>query len=139
MSGCRNSSSDYFFTPGSSSDSSLGDGSDQGSGDSSKKTSPCETKSSGQISDPLTYYTYQIDQSTDIKLIEIPAGYFWMWSKESEGEDNERPRHCVRITKAFYLSETEVTKKQWGAVMGDTVHSGYNAPACTLGTPCTWE
>ena len=101
----------------------------------SKKTSPCDTEGSGQISGET--YTYQIDSTTDIKLIKIPAGYFWMGSKEGEGEANERPRHCVHITHDFYLGETEVTQKQWHAVTGDTAYQP-NMPAGS-GVPCTWN
>ena len=141
ISGCRDSASNYLLTLDSSSDSSSGDGSDPGagdgsnpgtgdgsnpgtgdgsnpgSGDGSKKTSPCDTEGSGQISDPLIYHTYQIDSTTDIKLIKIPAGYFWMGSKEGEGKSDERPRHCVHITHDFYLGETEVTTDQWKAIV----------------------
>ena len=136
ISGCRDSASNYLLTLDSSSDSSSGDGSDPGagdgtnpgtgdgsnpgSGDGSKKTSPCDTEGSGQISDPLIYHTYQIDSTTDIKLIKIPAGYFWMGSKEGEGKSDERPRHCVHITHDFYLGETEVTTDQWKAIPSDT-------------------
>jgi formylglycine-generating enzyme required for sulfatase activity len=79
-----------------------------------------------------------MDQINVLKLIKIPAGFFWMGSKEGEGEANERPRHCVQITKDFYLGETEVTQKQWGAVTGDKVYSP-NAPTCFFGIACTWE
>ena len=146
ISGCRDSASNYLLTLDSSSDSSSGDGSDPGagdgsnpgtgdgsnpgtgdgsnpgSGDGSKKTSPCDTEGSGQISDPLIYHTYQIDSTNDntlIRLVKIPAGYFWMGSKEGEGRSDERPRHCVHITHDFYLGETEVTTDQWKAIASD--------------------
>lgn len=46
----------------------------------------------------------------------IPAGEFRMGSNSTI--DDEKPVHTVRLTKPFYLGETEVTQPQWEAVMG---------------------
>ncbi len=48
----------------------------------------------------------------------IPAGSFWMGSKNGVGYDDERPQHQVKISKAFWLGQTPVTQEQWQAIMG---------------------
>jgi len=47
----------------------------------------------------------------------IPAGEFLMGS--TEGIDEERPVHQVRISQPFYLGKYAVTQAQWEAVMGN--------------------
>jgi formylglycine-generating enzyme required for sulfatase activity len=52
----------------------------------------------------------------------IPAGQFPMGCSEGvkpvECGPEEKPRHAVQITKGFEIGKTEVTQKQWQAVMG---------------------
>ena len=49
-----------------------------------------------------------------------PPGTFMMGSPESEeGRDSDEKLHQVTLTKGFWIMETEVTQKQWIAVMGD--------------------
>jgi formylglycine-generating enzyme required for sulfatase activity len=52
----------------------------------------------------------------------IPAGQFPMGCSEGvkpvECSAEEKPRHTVQITKAFEMGKTEVTEKEWQAVMG---------------------
>ena len=48
-------------------------------------------------------------------FVRIPAGEFSMGS--SAGNDDERPVHRVRISRAFELSKYEITQAQWDAVM----------------------
>ncbi len=59
------------------------------------------------------------DRKTGIVMLLCPPGEFMMGSPASEAErmDNEA-QHSVTITKAFYLSETEVTQEVWQKVMG---------------------
>ena len=48
-----------------------------------------------------------------------PAGTFMMGSSEDEkGRDDDEKQHQVTLTKGFWMMETEVTQKQWKAVMG---------------------
>lgn len=37
---------------------------------------------------------------------------------ESEGYDDERPQHPVRLMEGFWLGQTEVTQVQWETLMG---------------------
>jgi formylglycine-generating enzyme required for sulfatase activity len=64
-----------------------------------------------------------------MRLVLIPAGEFLMGA-ESVYED-ESPVHRVRITRPFYMSVTEVTQKQFVAVMGSiwAIFKGDENPA----------
>jgi formylglycine-generating enzyme required for sulfatase activity len=55
-----------------------------------------------------------------IRLKLIPAGEFWMGSRDRDDEafDDEKPRHKVEISGAFYLGVTPVTQAQYKALMG---------------------
>ncbi|WP_406695169.1 SUMF1/EgtB/PvdO family nonheme iron enzyme [Singulisphaera sp. Ch08] len=62
-------------------------------------------------------------RSTGIKLKLIPAGTFQMGSSKEEdkdADDDELPRHEVRISRAFYLAATEVTQGQYRAITGES-------------------
>lgn len=54
------------------------------------------------------------------EMVVIPAGSFFMGSPLDEAErgNDESPVHRVKITSPFALTKTEVTQKQWRAVMG---------------------
>jgi formylglycine-generating enzyme required for sulfatase activity len=55
------------------------------------------------------------DNKTKIIMLLVPAGTFKMGMSRNdpEAESFERPSHEVKLTKPFYLSETEVTQEQW--------------------------
>ena len=55
----------------------------------------------------------------------IPAGQSYMGS-DTETQD-QRPRHMVKISKAFQIGRTEVSEKQWNAVMTGKA-TGSNLP-----------
>ena len=49
-----------------------------------------------------------------------PPGTFIMGSPKSEdGRDDNEKQHRVTLTNGFWMLETQVTKKQWKAVMGN--------------------
>jgi formylglycine-generating enzyme required for sulfatase activity len=52
-----------------------------------------------------------------IKMISVNGGCFQMGDFAGIGDDDERPVHEVCVSD-YYLSETEVTQKLWGVVMG---------------------
>jgi len=59
------------------------------------------------------------DRKTGIVMLLCPPGEFMMGSPASEAERSDvEAQHPVTITKAFYLSETEVTQEVWQKVMG---------------------
>jgi len=68
----------------------------------------------------------------------IPAGQFPMGCSEGvkpvECGPEEKPRHTVQITKPFEIGKTEVTQKQWQAVMGEnpSQHKGDDLPLETV-------
>lgn len=57
-----------------------------------------------------------------MEFVMVSAGDFQMGcsegAKPNECSKDEKPRHRVQITKAFEIGKTEVTGKQWQAVMG---------------------
>lgn len=54
-----------------------------------------------------------------IKMQIIPAGEYLLGSPELEFQrDPDEVLHRVKISKAYYISETEITQAQWLAVMG---------------------
>ena len=64
-----------------------------------------------------------VTNSIGMKLVHIPAGSFVMGSppNEKNRESDEDPQHQVKISKAFWMGQTEVTQAQWWVVMGTTV------------------
>jgi formylglycine-generating enzyme required for sulfatase activity len=59
--------------------------------------------------------------SIGMKFVLVPAGTFMMGADIDieEADDNELPRHQVKISKPFYLGVYEVTQGQWEALMGN--------------------
>jgi len=54
-----------------------------------------------------------------MEFVLIPPGKFKMGSpKSGKGRDKDERQHKVTISKPFYLQATEVTQRQWKAVMG---------------------
>jgi formylglycine-generating enzyme required for sulfatase activity len=58
-------------------------------------------------------------KGVSFKMVRIPAGEFMMGSPPNEpGRDNGETHHRVRISRDFWLGQTEVTQGLWKAVMG---------------------
>lgn len=70
--------------------------------------------------------------SIGMKFVLIPSGDFLMGCThgDSQCDDDETPRHKVKITKAFYMTQYEVTQKQWKKIMGNnpSYFKGDNLP-----------
>ena len=74
--------------------------------------------SNGQVAAP-SGRTYTIP-SINYKMVYIPPGTFMMGSPSNEPErDSDERQHEVTLTNGFYLGATEVTQRQWKAVMGN--------------------
>jgi formylglycine-generating enzyme required for sulfatase activity len=58
----------------------------------------------------------EFTNSVGMKFVWIEPGSFQMGSQT--GNADERPVHEVTLTKGFYFQVTEVTQRQWEAVMG---------------------
>jgi formylglycine-generating enzyme required for sulfatase activity len=73
-----------------------------------------------------------------MQFVAVPAGQFPMGCSEGvkpvECSAEEKPRHTVQITKAFEIGKTEVTEKQWQAVIGSnpSQHKGDDLPVETV-------
>ena len=83
-----------------------------------------------------------ITNSIGTKMVLIKHGNFLMGSPKTEFGDSgkhledESPEHEVKISRDFYMGQTEVTQGQWKAIMGtepwkgkDYVKEGDNYPA----------
>src|ERR1700722_2641405 len=68
-----------------------------------------------------------------MQFASVPAGQFPMGCSEGakpvECSADERPRHTVQITKGFEIGKTEVTQKEWQAVMGSEAASRFKGDA----------
>jgi formylglycine-generating enzyme required for sulfatase activity len=71
----------------------------------------------------LEYLTIELGaKKVQMKLVKIPAGEFMMGADkdvDADAYDGEKPRHKVKITKAFWLGVLEVTQAQYEAIMGE--------------------
>jgi formylglycine-generating enzyme required for sulfatase activity len=63
------------------------------------------------------YFREDLGDEVFLDMVEIPGGKFQMGSKGENARTREQPQHEVNIT-GFFMSRTEVTQKQWRAVMG---------------------
>lgn len=64
----------------------------------------------------------KVGSPVEFNLLLVKAGMFEMGATgEQEGaDDDEKPVHWVRISKDFYMGETEVTQALWEFVMGSS-------------------
>lgn len=68
--------------------------------------------------------------SLGMEFIRIPAGSFVMGSPENEPQRHSgEVQHAVTITRPFFLQTTEVTLKQWRALMGKRLFGRRKGPA----------
>jgi formylglycine-generating enzyme len=64
----------------------------------------------------------RVDNGLNLKLRWCPPGQFVMGSPPSEpGRDAYEKQHPVRLTKGFWMGETEVTQQQWTDVTGKSL------------------
>ncbi|GAB1258834.1 formylglycine-generating enzyme family protein [Aurantivibrio plasticivorans] len=69
----------------------------------------------------------------DMEFVEIPAGSFLMGSLPNQaGHEPDEVQHLVTITKPFFLQTTEVTRRQWLALIDGSPSS---FPECGLDCP----
>jgi formylglycine-generating enzyme required for sulfatase activity len=64
--------------------------------------------------------TINLPGNVPLVLVQIPAGSFQMgrYAGERSSYPDEDPQHTVNIAYNFYMGKTELTQKQWLAVMG---------------------
>ncbi len=76
--------------------------------------------------------------SVGMRMVLVPAGTFVMGSPAGEPmRQDEEVQRRVRLTKPFRVSATEVTQRQWLAVMGSSrsAHQGPDLPATSMSWP----
>ena len=85
---------------------------------------------SSQNASSVTYTKNELG----MEFVVVSPGEFQMGcsegAKPNECSRDEKPRHRVQITKAFEMGKSEVTGKQWQAVMGSdpSAFKGENLP-----------
>ena len=97
-----------------------------------------ETKEEGTEIDEATGLPVEITNFIGLKLRLIPAGSFEMGAlpiADVAAEDDEKPRHPVKITKPFYIGVYEVTQGQWQSVMGTSIYQLRDKADRNGGTP----
>ena len=75
------------------------------------------TQEDGTLPNELTL---TLPGGVPLLLVKIPLGAFAMGAPTQERDSNawEKPQHLVTLTQSYYLGSTEVTQRQWVAVMG---------------------
>lgn len=75
--------------------------------------------------------TFKNSLGQEFKL--IPAGTFTMGSPSDEpGRGSDEIQHRVTLTQPFYMQATEVTLKQWEALMGSNTSVFGGCPTCPV-------
>lgn len=60
-------------------------------------------------------YLYRLPSGTDIEMVYVPPGKFWMGSDDQGASSDERPKHQHTIVKGFWIARTETTWGQYRA------------------------
>ena len=63
----------------------------------------------------------EITNTIGMEFVLVPPGWFEMGCSEGDSHclPDERPRHTVEISRAFYLGRHEVTQEQWRTLIGN--------------------
>ncbi|MBK9927255.1 MAG: formylglycine-generating enzyme family protein [Anaerolineales bacterium] len=62
-------------------------------------------------------FTEDIGKGVSLDMVVIPAGSFYMGSRQNEGGPDEHPQHFITI-KSFMMGRCLITQGQWKAIMG---------------------
>jgi formylglycine-generating enzyme required for sulfatase activity len=68
--------------------------------------------------EPGTGYSLPLAQGTQLEMLPLAAGEFFMGTPAEKSGDNAEPGHRVKLTSPFWMGRTEVTQGQYDAVMG---------------------
>jgi len=66
----------------------------------------------------LVRVTAEIPKEIPEDMVLISPGTFTMGDITGSGSQDEKPAHTVSITRAFLMSRTEVTQREWSSIMG---------------------
>jgi formylglycine-generating enzyme required for sulfatase activity/serine/threonine protein kinase len=72
-------------------------------------------------------------------MVSLPPGEFLMGAdgeRDPDAQRDEKPRHLMRVSKAFSISKYEVTRAQFAAFADET---GYQAPGCYTWSGSSWK
>ncbi|MCW8863674.1 MAG: formylglycine-generating enzyme family protein [Colwellia sp.] len=80
-------------------------------------------QSSSQLFDVGTSFNVDLGNKHSVKMIWVPEGSFLMGTPAGEAvRHNDEDQHKVKISQGFWLSEFEITQKQWFDFIGTTIH-----------------
>jgi sulfatase modifying factor 1 len=89
---------------------------------------------------PLLAFEKVFKNSLGMEFALIPAGKFLMGSPPNEPHrDRDEVQHEVTITRPFYIQTTEVTLKQWRALMGTGFFGEHAGPDDIPVTKVSWN
>jgi formylglycine-generating enzyme required for sulfatase activity len=70
----------------------------------------------------VKYEGDRVVKGVGFKMVYCPEGEFWMGTDDASLPDSlwnrSKPKHKIKITKGFWMGETQVTQELWNAVMG---------------------
>ncbi len=84
------------------------------------------TKESSKVTGGVDAITISVPGTSEsFTMILVKPGMFEMGAspEQQSKEGDEKPVHWVKITKPYYIGETEVTQSLWEAVMGENPSS----------------
>lgn len=88
-----------------------------------------------------THLPTQLTNAEGMTFVAVAAGSFQMGSPASEsGRRSDETQHSVTLSRPFLLQTTEVTQRQWRAIMGDnpSLHQQPDDPARPVEN-VTWD
>ncbi len=76
-----------------------------------------------------------VEPTTGMTFVRVPAGEFQVGTPTGEAGHEEWERlHPVRISRPFYLGQTEVTRQQWSRILGNDPSALPPCPTCPVET-----
>ncbi len=83
---------------------------------------------------PVATTTMRTRQFLDLpfaSMAYVEGGTFQMGDTRGEGNDNEKPVHSVTVS-SFWMSQYEITQRQWESVMGSNPSHFKDCPDCPV-------
>jgi formylglycine-generating enzyme required for sulfatase activity len=67
-------------------------------------------------------YAFRLPDGSDLELVSVPPGDFFMGSDDEEAGDQERPKHRHAMNHGYWIGRYDVTWRQFLAFCGATHH-----------------
>jgi serine/threonine-protein kinase len=86
---------------------------------------------SGEV--PL--YLYKLPDGSEIEMVKVPAGEFFMGSDDADAEEQEKPWHKHHLLRDCWIGRTDVTWRQYLAFTKAAHHAEPDEPSWRDRTP----